>query len=102
MLKNSPNAKGPLPLPHNWARNKISCAHRSTNIFIRFATAVFATRGQSFVRLKIALDMWQGCELAYYYPPLVDLVKQEWRRGLYLYVTQSRVFAGPDLDGFKL
>ena len=48
-----------------WAGNKISHAHGNTNIFIRFATAAFATSGQSYVRLKIALDMSQGYELAY-------------------------------------
>ena len=47
-----------------WAGNKISRAHGNTNIFVRFATAVFATSGQSFVRLKIALNMSQGRELA--------------------------------------
>ena len=43
--------------------NKISRAQAITNIFITFATAAFATSGQSFVRLKIALDMAQGCKL---------------------------------------
>ena len=46
--------------------NTISRAHGNTNIFIRFATAAFATSGQSFVRLKIAFDMSQGRKLAYY------------------------------------
>ena len=48
-----------------WAGNKRSCAHRNTNTFLRFVTTAFVTSGQHFVRLKIALDMWQGRELAY-------------------------------------
>ena len=46
--------------------NKISRARRNTSIFIRFATAAFATSGQSSVWLKIALDMSQGLEFALY------------------------------------
>ena len=43
-----------------WAGNNISRAHVNTNIFITFATAVFATSGQRFARLQIALGMSQG------------------------------------------
>ena len=40
--------------------NKINRAHGNTNIFIRFATAAFATSGQSSVRLKTDSDVSRG------------------------------------------
>ena len=47
---------------------------RITNIFIRFATAMFATSGKSFIRLKIASEILQGRELAYFATCLITKI----------------------------
>ena len=65
--------KNPLLRLSSWLRhilkragNKISRAHGNTDIFIRFATAVFVTSRQNFFPTKIPLDMSRGRKLAWY------------------------------------